>query len=86
MHLYLIMAGKQMVETQKVAMLDIKLYDDHIESFISILEKLLILSSKPGFIKQFTVQERECIENIAQSIGLDVPDSFHINADNYTAK
>jgi len=86
MNLFSTMDGQQMIETQKVIMLDVKLYDSDIANFISIIEKLLMLSSKPGFVKQFTVQERGCIENIAQSIGLDIPEQFHVNANIDTVK
>jgi hypothetical protein len=80
------MAGGKMVESQKVIMLDIKLYDEDISNFISVIEKLLTLSSRPGFVKQFSVNERACIENIAQSIGLDIPEQFHVNANIDTVK
>ena len=75
-----------MVESEKVVMLDIKLYDDDIVNFVNIVEKLLELSSKPGFIKQFTIPERDTIYLIAESINLDIPKPFHVQANIETVR
>lgn len=62
-----------MIEAQSVSLLNIKIYDDDIELFTSIIEKLLIEIQKPGFKKTFSKNEMLTIINIADTLGLELP-------------
>lgn len=67
-----------MIEVEKINILNIQLQEEDINNFISILDKLLIASSQPGFKKPFTNDERGTIELLAEAVGLDKPESNNI--------
>ena len=69
-----------MIEIQSASILNIKIYDDDIEHFQDVIEKLLHEIKKPGFKKLFNEPQMMLIFQIAESMGLDLPNKVNITA------
>lgn len=57
------------MEVTKVEALNIQFHDNEIDTFLSVVKKLLIACNQVGFKKTFTVIERQLIQDIADYIG-----------------
>ena len=75
-----------MIESEHIEILVLKFKEEDIGNFVSIIEKLLIASNQTGFKKPFSAEERDTIYGIADTIGLDIPDTNNIYADRDTIK
>ena len=70
-----------MIESMTISYISLKIEgSEDIKSFVGVIDKLLKMSSTPGYKKQFNRAERDVIYDIAESIGLDFPDLGSIAA------
>jgi hypothetical protein len=70
-----------MIQIEQLRALNLQIQDEDIDTFITLLNKLLIASKQTGFKKPFTVKERDLIMRIAENLGLDNPEESKINAE-----
>jgi len=68
-----------MVEAQAARLLVFQVQDEDIETFQSIIKKLMVAVRQPGFKKPFTDDERVTIERIAESMSIEKPDEVKID-------
>lgn len=70
-----------MVEIQQVRMLNLQIQDEEIDTFISLINKLMVASKQTGFKKPFDEWERNLIDNISTQLGLSKPEECNIDVD-----
>lgn len=68
-----------MVEIQQVRMLNLQIQDEEIDTFISLINKLMVASKQTGFKKPFDEWERALIESISEQLGLNKPEEISID-------
>jgi hypothetical protein len=60
-----------MINIEKIRLLNMSIEGEDIETFINLLDKLLIASNQTGFKAPFNAEERALIRNLAEELGLD---------------
>ena len=69
-----------MIEIQEVRMLNISIQDNDIDTFLTLIEKLLVACKQTGFKKPFNDEERELIEGISKFLNINKPEEGRINS------
>lgn len=68
-----------MAEVQQVRMLNLQIQDDEIDTFASLITKLMVASKQTGFKKPFNEWERALIESISEQLGLSKTEECSID-------
>ena len=68
-----------MAEVQQVRMLNLQIQDDEIDTFASLITKLMVASKQTGFKKPFNEWERNLIDNISTQLGLSKTEECSID-------